>query len=148
MIIPISNRAVPDALCAINHHESSVASDHWRTLRKICNAQLFSIRRLDAQGLRRENVEELLSYVETCSQVVIAVDIGHATFITNFNVLSRTFFSVDLHDSSSDFCSQFEDIVKGLMDEAGRPNFADYFPVLKRIDPQGIRQNMLATLRR
>lgn len=84
-------------------------------------------------------MEELFSYVERCSQAGSAVDIGHAAFITDFNVQSRTFFSVDLSNSSSEFCSQLKDIVQGLMDEAGKPNFADYFPVPKRIDPQGIR---------
>jgi hypothetical protein len=28
------------------------------------------------------------------------------------------------------------------MKEAGKPNLADYFPMLKKIDPQGIRQRM------
>ena len=147
--ISFSNRTVPDAAYAINHHESSVGwlpvSDQWSTLRKICISQLFSIRRLDAQeGLRREKVEELISYVERCSQAGIAVDIGHAAFIINLNMLSRTFFSFDLGDSSSEFCREFKDIVQGITDENGKPNLADYFPILKRIDPQGIRRNMEA----
>lgn len=28
------------------------------------------------------------------------------------------------------------------MEDAGKPNFADYFPILKKIDPQGIRRRM------
>ena len=34
------------------------------------------------------------------------------------------------------------DIVWGMMEEAGRSNFPDFFPVLRWIDPQGIRRRM------
>lgn len=145
--ISFSNRTVLDALRAINHHESSVvwlpASAHWRTLRKICNSQVFSIRRVDdREGVRREKVEELLTYIEKCSKAGIAVDIGQAAFLTNLNMLSKTFFSADLGGNSSEFCCEFKDIAQGIIDEAGKQNFADYFPALKKMDLQGIRRRM------
>ncbi|KAB2609756.1 hypothetical protein D8674_042816 [Pyrus ussuriensis x Pyrus communis] len=33
-------------------------------------------------------------------------------------------------------------LVWGIMEEAGKPNLADYFPVLKKIDPMGIRRRL------
>ncbi|KAK1388104.1 7-ethoxycoumarin o-deethylase [Heracleum sosnowskyi] len=37
---------------------------------------------------------------------------------------------------------EFRDLVWNIMVEAGKPNLADYFPILHRIDPQGIRRRM------
>ncbi|KAK1388225.1 hypothetical protein POM88_016403 [Heracleum sosnowskyi] len=37
---------------------------------------------------------------------------------------------------------EFRNLVWNIMVEAGKPNLADYFPILHRIDPQGIRQRM------
>ncbi|CAN4079609.1 unnamed protein product [Withania somnifera] len=43
-------------------------------------------------------------------------------------------------------CSQtgkeFKDVVWSIMEEAGKSNLADYFHVLKRMDPQGIRRRI------
>ncbi|KAK7814619.1 ferruginol synthase, partial [Quercus suber] len=40
----------------------------------------------------------------------------------------------------SNLSQEFRDLVCGLAKEAGRPNIADYFPVLRLIDPQGVRK--------
>ncbi|KAJ7944833.1 Geraniol 8-hydroxylase [Quillaja saponaria] len=37
---------------------------------------------------------------------------------------------------------QFKEMVWNVMKEGGNPNLADYFPVLKMIDPQGMRRLM------
>jgi hypothetical protein len=49
---------------------------------------------------------------------------------------------VDLADLNSDTARKFKEIVWNIMEDMGKPNLADYFPVLKKIDPQGIRQRM------
>jgi len=72
-----------------------------------------------------------------------AVDIGRAAFKTMLNLLSNTIFSVDLADPNSDTAREFKEIAWNAMKEAGKPNLADYFPVLKKIDPQGIRRRMI-----
>ncbi|XP_024196345.1 geraniol 8-hydroxylase [Rosa chinensis] len=41
---------------------------------------------------------------------------------------------------SSDTAREFKEIVWGIMEEAGKPNLGDYFPVLRKLDPQGIRR--------
>nr|ALT04747.1 hypothetical protein [Beta vulgaris] len=143
--LAFSNRMVIDAVCAVNHHENSIVwlplSPKWRNLRKICNSKVFATSRLDAsQSLRTKKVKDLLSYAQKCSESNIAMDVGQAAFTTTLNLLSSTFFSVDLGDPSSKFSREFKEIVRGVMEEAGKPNFADYFPFLKRFDPQGIRR--------
>lgn len=145
--ISFSNRMVIDAVCALNHHENSLVwsqvSPKWRNLRKICSSHVFSTNRLDAsQSLRMNKVKDLLSYATKCSEDNTTVDIGQAAFTTILNLLSSTIFSVDLGDPNSEFTHEFKEIVRGIMEEAGKPNFADYFPLLKKIDPQGIRRRM------
>ncbi|KAL9231065.1 hypothetical protein vseg_006333 [Gypsophila vaccaria] len=143
--ISFSNRNVVDAVRAHNHHQKSVvwlpASSKWRKLRRVCNSHVFSTSRLDAsQGFRRNKVEDLLCYVEKNCEDGTPVDIGLAAFTTSLNLLSTTFFSVDLSDQNSDFAGEFKKITREMIEDLGKPNFADYFPVLRRVDIQGIRR--------
>ncbi|XP_054775983.1 geraniol 8-hydroxylase-like isoform X2 [Prosopis cineraria] len=138
-----SNRTVPDAMTALNHHEYSLpflpVSPRWRALRKICNNQLFGNKVLDAsQDLRRHKVQQLLQEVHESSEVAEAVDIGRAAFKTTINLLSNTFFSVDLVHSVGT-AGEFKDTVVNIVKEIGKPNVADYFPVLRKLDPLGVR---------
>ncbi|XP_059661689.1 geraniol 8-hydroxylase-like [Cornus florida] len=142
-----SNRSIPDALQAHNQSQLSVVwlpvSTRWRNLRKILNSHIFSGHRLDAkQQLRSQKVEELIAYVHKSCQAGVAVDIGRAAFRTTLNLLSNTIFSEDLTDTSSDTAQEFKELVWGIMEEAGKPNLVDYFPVLRKFDPLGIRHRM------
>ncbi|CAL5326286.1 unnamed protein product [Camellia sinensis] len=75
--------------------------------------------RLDAnQYLRRQKVEELISYVAKCCQEGVAVDIGRVAFTTFLNLLSNTLFSVDLADPSHDSSKEFKELVSNIMEEA------------------------------
>jgi geraniol 8-hydroxylase len=85
-------------------------------------------------------VQELLT--ETHQSSVIgeaATDIGRAAFKTTFNLLSNPIFSVDLADPNSDTTREFKKIVWNVMKEAKKP-LVNYFPLLKKIDPQGVRR--------
>ncbi|KAK9668241.1 hypothetical protein RND81_13G044000 [Saponaria officinalis] len=143
--ISFSTRNVLDAVSAHKHNENSVAwlpsGPEWRNLRKICDSQVFSTSRLEAsQSLRRNKVKYLLSYVEKCSESGEAVDFNQAAFITTLNLLSSTFFSMDMGDPTSEFAREFRVTIRGIMEEIGKSNPADYFPILKIIDPQGIKK--------
>ncbi|KAA8522315.1 hypothetical protein F0562_012988 [Nyssa sinensis] len=145
--LSFSSRSIPDAIRAHNQYQLSVVwlpvSTRWRSLRKILNSQIFSNHKLDAkQHLRCQKVQELIADVRQSCQAGVAVDIGRAAFRTTLNLLSNTFFSVDLTDPSSDTTQEFKDLVWDIMEEAGKPNLVDYFPVLGKMDPQGIRRRM------
>ncbi|KAL9231064.1 hypothetical protein vseg_006332 [Gypsophila vaccaria] len=149
--ISFSNRYVTEAVRAGNHHQKSVvwlpASSKWRNLRKICSSHVFSTSRLNASQESRKNiVEDLLCSVEKSCADGTSVDIGQAAFTTSLNMLSTTFFSLNLGDPNSDFAGEFQKINKEMIDELGKPNFADYFPILRKMDPQGIRRR--TTVRR
>ncbi|KAI3444659.1 hypothetical protein Pfo_001324 [Paulownia fortunei] len=138
-----SSRTVPSAAKALNHDEFSMAwlpvENQWRKLRKICKEQMFSVSRLDAsQGLRREKLQKLCDYVKECCQTGRVVDIGEAAFTTSLNLISATLFSVEFAQFNSDSSQEMKDVVWGVMKCLGTANLADYFPVLKSADPQGI----------
>ena len=150
-----ASRTVLHAIQAESHHKFSVvflpASAHWRSLRKICNLQIFSPQRVhDGQALRRKVVQQLLDHVrERCSGGGgRAVDVGAAAFTTVLNLLSNTFFSVDLARYDSNFSQEFEDLIRNIMVEAGKPNLADFFPGLRLLDPQRIQKKMTVYFKR
>ena len=146
-----SSRAVLNAVQAVNHHKFSVvflpASAHWRNLRKICSTQMLSLPRIDAcRALRRRIVQQLLDHAHESCTSSRAVDIGRAASTTALNLLSNTIFSVDLAHYDSNFSQEFKDLVWSIMEEAGKPNLADFFPGLSFIDPQGIQKKMTANI--
>lgn len=145
--ISFANRMIPDALNAFNQGQYSLpwvpVSPLWRNLRRIFNVHLFSNMKLDStQHLRRKKVQELLAHVEKIARVGDEVEIGEAAFMTSINFLAGTMFSLDLVDRSSDSAKEFKETVWQILVEAGKPNVVDFFPVLRKIDPQGTRRRM------
>ncbi|KAF3628551.1 Geraniol 8-hydroxylase [Capsicum annuum] len=141
-----SSRSIPDLVQIDNFHLFSVSwlpasRPQWRNLRKILNSHIFSVNNLDAsQHLRYKKIEELVVYCKRSSQMGEAVDIGGAIFRTMLNLLSNTFFSKDLADPYENSSKEIKDLVEGIMLEFGKPNMVDYFPVLKIVDPLGLRR--------
>lgn len=140
-----SGRIIGAASQVHGHHEISMAyipaANEWRKKRKICREHMFSTHRLDAgQGLRRQKLQKLCDYVNECSAAGRAVNVGEAAFITSLNLMSATLFSVDIADFDSDVTQELKETIEGVAKILGTPNLADFFPVLKRIDPQGIKK--------
>ncbi|KAL6993691.1 hypothetical protein U1Q18_011803 [Sarracenia purpurea var. burkii] len=92
-----------------------------------------------AAAMQDKKLHELIAYVNKCCEEGVAVDIGSVAFITSLNILSNTIFSVNLADLSQDSIKEFKDVVWRIMEEAGKPNLVDYFSMLAKLDPQGIR---------
>ncbi|KAF7844729.1 geraniol 8-hydroxylase-like [Senna tora] len=142
-----SYRTVPDSLRAHDHHILSMVwmppSAQWRVLKRVCATKVFSSHQLDStQTIRQKKVQELLSHVGEYCLKGEALDIGEAAFTTVLNSISNTFFSMDLGHFASDKAQEFKDLIWGIMEEAGRPNVVDFFPILRVFDPQGVRRRM------
>ncbi|XP_051182435.1 geraniol 8-hydroxylase [Lolium perenne] len=147
-----SARSVPDAVRACAHDRFSVgwlppSDPRWRTLRKVCSAELFSPSRLDAhQSLRREKVRELVSHVARLSREGAAVDVGRVAFATVLNLLSRTIFSADLDDRGGS--EQLRDVITEFTSAVGVPNLSDFFPAIAPLDPQRLRKRLARVFQR
>ncbi|XP_031114322.1 geraniol 8-hydroxylase-like [Ipomoea triloba] len=142
-----SSRPILDALRAHNHNQLSViwlpVSSKWRTLRKILISSIFSDSKLDTnQQLRDRKIQELIMYCQNKGHVGEAVDLGRAAFRTTLNLLWNTIFSKDLADPYSDSAKEFKELIRKIMEEAGKPNLVDHFPFLQKFDLQGSRRRM------
>ncbi|CAH8392377.1 unnamed protein product [Eruca vesicaria subsp. sativa] len=144
----LSSRNSPNSILSINHHNVSVAwtdpsSPRWRLLRRLSVTQLFSPQRVEAtKALRMKKVQELVSFVNECSEREEAVDISRASFTTVLNIISNILFSVDLGSYGSEKSAGFHDSVLGGMEAAGRPDLANFFPFLAFLDLQGNSKKM------
>ncbi|CAI0409405.1 unnamed protein product [Linum tenue] len=116
----------------------------WRNLRKVCNSYIFTPQKLDAnQELRNDKVVELVEGVRRNASEKAVVDVGRAAFNATLNSLSATIFSLNLADEEgSETAREFKDLARGIMEEAGKPNLGDYFPVLAKLDLQGIQRRV------
>ncbi|XP_047320833.1 cytochrome P450 76T24-like [Impatiens glandulifera] len=136
-----SGRHVPDIFRILYHNEYSIlfnsANSQWRSLRKIIKEHIFSQPQMDAkQGLRLKKVEELIAFVRRSS----VVKIGDATFTTTLNLLSDMFFSMNLAHHDSNLSREFKDHIRITLETAGSRNLADYFPIFRLVDVQGLRR--------
>ncbi|XP_028762746.1 geraniol 8-hydroxylase-like [Neltuma alba] len=141
----LSNRSVPHAMTGQNHHEFSLpfmaTTPRWRFLRKICNNLLFSGKILDTtQKRRREKMQEFLARIYQSSLTGEAMEIGRSAFMTIVNMLSNSICSLDLVHFNT--VNEFKELESDVMEDVGRPNLADYFPVLKLADPLGIKRRV------
>jgi geraniol 8-hydroxylase len=151
--LTFSTRSVPDALYTDHHSKYSVVwlpvSTRWRSLRRILNTHMFSVNRLDAtKHLRARKVNELVKYCCKHGESGDPVDIGQVAFSTTLNVLSNMMLSTDLTDILHDSGTEFKELVRNIMVASGKANLVDFYPCLKRFDPQGRRRQMGAYLRK
>ncbi|KAL5715877.1 unspecific monooxygenase [Ranunculus cassubicifolius] len=145
--LAFAGRTVPDSLQILDHPKYSLVwipySSQWRDRRKLFNTGLYLSQRLEAkQDLRHKKMEELLTFFEEKCKSKCAVDIGQVAFSTVLNLISNTVFSVDFTHLDSSYAQEFKDVVWGIMEEAAKPNLSDFFPILRYIDPQGIRSRL------
>ncbi|KAI3708129.1 hypothetical protein L2E82_37209 [Cichorium intybus] len=141
--ISFSGRTIPEFVRIVDHDKYSVAwlptGDQWRRLRRITREYLLSVQRLDdSKLLRQAKVQELLDHVDRCCTNKMAVNIGAVAFTTMLNILSKYMFSVDFGQYDNVLSQEFKEVVIALVELAGRLNLADFFPILKPFDPQGL----------
>lgn len=149
----LSDRTVPHSSTVYDHDKLGFpwlpVSDLWRTLRKVCNNHMFSHNALDShEPIRRNNVGRLLADIRRSAHNGESVDIERAVFGAAFNMLSNTIFSVDLADPNSEWAKEFKETVWGILEESGKFDVGDYFPVLKWMDLRGSRRRMMVYIKK
>nr|AMZ03392.1 cytochrome P450 CYP76AH8 [Plectranthus barbatus] len=140
-----SGRTIAQAVHACDHDKISMGflpvANTWRDMRKICKEQMFSHHSLEAsEELRHQKLQQLLDYAQKCCEAGRAVDIREASFITTLNLMSATMFSTQATEFDSEATKEFKEIIEGVATIVGVANFADYFPILKPFDLQGIKR--------
>ncbi|KAF3787777.1 hypothetical protein EJ110_NYTH22465 [Nymphaea thermarum] len=68
------------------------------------------------------------------------VNIGQCIFKIALNLMSNAVFWEDVVDLESESIGEFQGPVWGLIKAAKKPNVADYFSMLRLVDPQGLKR--------
>ncbi|KAF3779753.1 Steroid 17-alpha-hydroxylase/17-20 lyase [Nymphaea thermarum] len=141
-----AGRTVMDAVNVCDYPESSIIMNQncRREIRRVCNNELFVPKKLEAmRGCREEKVRVLLKHIHTASVAGHPVNIGQCVFKMALNLMSSTVFSEDVVDlESEESMGEFQGVVWGLIEAVRKPNVADYFPMLRLVDPQGRRRRV------
>ncbi|KAL7114984.1 hypothetical protein ACP275_04G155400 [Erythranthe tilingii] len=141
-----SSRLIPAALQAHDHDKLSMAflpiGKEWRKFRKLGKEEMFLASRLEcSRPVREEKLQKLCDYVGRCCESGRSVNIGEVIFITTLNLMSETLFSTEVTSFDSEGATHdFKTTLESIVNLTGAANFADYFPVLKPLDPQGIKR--------
>ncbi|CAN7056476.1 unnamed protein product, partial [Brassica rapa subsp. trilocularis] len=144
----LSGRIILDPIRSIDHQDVSMAwlpstSPRWRLWRKISATHMFSLQCLDAtKSVRMKKVNELVTFMREICERGESVDIARASFVTSLNIISNTFFSTDLGSYDPRTSMELQESVVRIMETIGKPNLANYFPLIGFLDMQGIRKEM------
>ncbi|KAJ0968522.1 hypothetical protein J5N97_025439 [Dioscorea zingiberensis] len=117
-------------------------SPMWRALRKVSVRELLNARTLDSfRTLRQQEVTLMAKELHRRTGVPAAV--GQMVLITSFNVLTAMLWGNSLAaDELERIRGEFWELVVGIIDLLGVTNVSDIFPILERMDLQGVQQKM------
>nr|QNC49775.1 cytochrome P450 76A112 [Leucophyllum frutescens] len=157
--LPFADRKVPDSLTALDYYQGSVAigtyGDYWRKLRRICTTEFLVHKRITASvSLRQKCIDNLVEWIKADveksrkSGGTGEIRLDSYLFVTAFNAIGNIMLSKDVMDSRLEKASDFFETFLVFMEWVGKPNLADFVPVLKWFDPQGIRRNSKKYLER
>ncbi|OMO68228.1 Cytochrome P450 [Corchorus olitorius] len=144
--VTFAGRKIYEAMKGNNGNEGSIITAQygpkWRMLRRLCTSEFFVSNRLDAmKGVRKQCIDQMVEFVKDASGFgTNAIDIGRFFFLMAFNLIGNLMFSKDLLDPKSDRGEKFFYHAGKVMEFAGKSNVADFLPIFRRLDPQGIKR--------
>ncbi|KAL8135880.1 hypothetical protein AgCh_010479 [Apium graveolens] len=115
---------------------------HWRMLRRLCSKEFFSTTSLDAMhNVRSRCIVHMVQFIKDAGGGgTKAIDVRKFFFLMTFNLVGNFLFSKDLLGPKSEEGEKFYYHAGKVMEFAGKANVADFFPMLRLLDPQGIRR--------
>ncbi|XP_024922629.3 cytochrome P450 76A2-like [Ziziphus jujuba] len=148
--LSFAERTVTENSRVHDYHKSSLAlapyGTFWRVLRRLMTVEMLVTKRInDSASVRRKCVDDMLFWIEDEASKLReseGVHVARFVFLMTFNLLGNLMLSKDLLDPKSNKGSEFFKAMTSLMEWNGHANLADFFPCLRRLDPQGLRKNM------
>ncbi|GKF52194.1 geraniol 8-hydroxylase-like protein [Tanacetum coccineum] len=112
-------------------------------MRKVLAFEVLSNKNLEASStFRRGGVRKTIKHVyETMGT---EVDIGGIAFMTSLNVITNMVWGKSLVEDvkSTNLGLEFREVITKIVELLGAVNVSDFFPVLSRLDLQGVGQEM------
>jgi cytochrome P450 family 78 subfamily A len=109
---------------------ASSVDSHWRGLRRLAATHLFGPRRVAASAPHRASIGTNMVGEVLLRRVLHAASLNH---------IMSTVFGKRYDDFTSEEGKVMEEMVAEGYDLLGGFNWADYVPLLKWLDPQGVR---------
>ncbi|KAF5185468.1 Cytochrome p450 [Thalictrum thalictroides] len=142
-----SGRTIIEAMKPYNYYERSMGlaqyGPYWRVIKRLCITEMIVNKQLnETASIRRKGIDKMIQWIEEEAHNQGAVHVAHFVFIMTFNLFGNILLSRDLIDPQSDEGSEFFNAMDTWMQGVGQPNVADFFPILRWFDPQGIRKKI------
>ncbi|KAL5195370.1 Geraniol 8-hydroxylase [Glycine soja] len=127
-----AKRPIPESVAAQPNVSDTLtwvpADPRWRNRRRLCTTQIFTAQRLDLlQHHRQRKVQQLVEHLQKQAWNRKLVDIGELAFRTR----------------ELESAGELKELVWRIMEGAGKVNLSDYFPLLKRLDLQGVKRHVV-----
>lgn len=140
--VTFANRDPSIAATIVSFGGSDIAfSNHgheWRKMRKILATEMLTNSSLDSSYfLRNQQVKKMIADIYGKAGEV--VDIGELALLAIFNSVSSMVWGQTLKDNQGGTKNtEFRAVLAEFMELLGQPNISDFFPLLARVDLQGI----------
>ncbi|CAI0404284.1 unnamed protein product [Linum tenue] len=142
----LSGRSVPHVSFALDPelNRDSIAwsthcTDHWRSLRSMVRAELFTSKAVDQQsGIRERQAREMARFLDRRRGE--EVRIRDVAFAYTFNGLASAYVSRDLIQLEGGGSERMSGIVREMMELYAAPNISDLYPSLGGLDLLGLRK--------
>jgi cytochrome P450 len=147
--LSFADRYITETMRPHSYDQCSLAlapyGTHWRVVRKIMTVDMLVNKRInETVMIRSKCADNMLLWVEEEAKKLKGrgVHVARFVFLATFNVLGNLMLSRDLIDPNSKDGVEFFEAMMKLMHWSGIPNSANYFPWLRKLDPQGLRKKM------
>nr|UVC58032.1 CYP706G29 protein [Isodon rubescens] len=115
----------------------------WRAIRKVLVSETQSGSGLNASyELRKEQLRKAIR--DVYSRIGQSVELGELAFQTEFNLMMNLLWGgIDFGTESHRLGAEFKVLASKLSDLLAKPNVSDLFPLLAKLDLQGVKKQML-----
>ncbi|XP_057950581.1 probable (S)-N-methylcoclaurine 3'-hydroxylase isozyme 2 [Malania oleifera] len=114
-------------------------TEQWKFLRALCKTELFGGKSLDSKtDLREKKIHEMVKFLG--SKEGEAVKIREIVFASAFNLLGNVLVSRDFVELGEGEEGGMSGVIRKLMELCTAPNVSDLYPILGRLDLQGLRR--------
>ncbi|KAI3927244.1 hypothetical protein MKW92_011047, partial [Papaver armeniacum] len=116
---------------------------YWRMMRRLYATKFFSHTTLKNTTVKRRRcVEQLIQWISEEEKENGIVELRHIVFVSFFNLMGDLLFSRSLLDLKSGTGDEFYRLIEEMVQISVKPNAADFFPFLRKLDPQNFQKKM------
>ncbi|KAI3925396.1 hypothetical protein MKW92_023535 [Papaver armeniacum] len=116
---------------------------YWRMIRRLYATELFSRTAVqNTQGSRQKCVQQMIQWVSAQGKESTSVELRHLLSVSLFNLMGNLLFSRDLLDLKSVDGNEFYRTIGEIVEITLKPNAADFFPWLRKLDLQNLNKRM------